>query len=188
MLPIGMSGTDNSVWLRFLFATNGPLGFLWGVSFVLAGIAAARSLGGSLMNNLQEMVYTGKTGRKLVWRKLLAVLAISAGVYILLYLIMTIFVFSCSGWICTGMCRWLLWCIMEIARSHGFAITNWWLLVVPTGRGIGSCTHYDTDFLCIHAPYQELLCRFRNFCWRFSAAIGDDSDGTGTAVFFVPHW
>lgn len=90
MLPIGMSGTDNSQWLRFLFATNGPLGFLWGVSFVLAGIAAARSLGGSLMNNLQGMVYTGKTGRRLVWRKLLAVLAVSAGAYIILYLLMTI--------------------------------------------------------------------------------------------------
>lgn len=91
MLPVGMSGSDNSEWFHFQFATNGPLGFLWGVAFVLAGIAAARSLGGSLMGNIQGMVYTGKTGRKLVWRKLLAVLAISAGVYILLYLIMTIF-------------------------------------------------------------------------------------------------
>ena len=187
MLPIGMSGTDNSVWLRFLFATNGPLGLLWGVSFVLAGIAAARSLGGSLMNNLQEMVYTGKTGRRLVWRKLLAVLVVSAGVYILLYLIMTIF--------CVFLFRLDLYWNVPLASMvyfgnstiPRFAIYHWWLLVVPTGRGIGSCAHYDTDFLCIHAPYQELLCRFRNFCWRFPAAIGDDSDGTGTAVFFVPH-
>lgn len=91
MLPIGLSGFDNSEWFQFQFATNGPLGFLWGVAFVLAGIAAARSLGGSLMGNIQGMVYTGKTGRKLVWRKLLAVLAISAGAYIVLYLLMTIF-------------------------------------------------------------------------------------------------
>lgn len=90
MLPIGLSGFDNSEWFQFQFATNGPLGFLWGVAFVLAGIAAARSLGGSLMGNIQGMVYTGKTGRKLVWRKLLAVLAISAGAYIVLYLLMTV--------------------------------------------------------------------------------------------------
>ena len=91
MLPIGLSGCDNSEWLRFQFATNGLLGILWGLSFVLSGIAAARSLGGSLMNNLQGMVYTGKTGRRLVCRKLLAVLAISAGAYIVLYLLMTVF-------------------------------------------------------------------------------------------------
>ena len=90
MLPIGLSGCDNSEWLRFQFATNGPLGILWGLSFVLSGIAAARSLGGSLMNNLQGMVYTGKTGRRLVCRKLLAVLAISSGAYIVLYLLMTV--------------------------------------------------------------------------------------------------
>ena len=90
MLPIGLSGFDNSEWFQFQFATKGPLGFLWGVSFVLAGMAAARSLGGSLMGNIQGMVYTGKTGRKLVWRKLLAVLAISAGAYIVLYLLMTV--------------------------------------------------------------------------------------------------
>ena len=91
MLPVEMSGSDNSQWFRFQFTTNGPLGILWGLSFVLAGIAAARSLGGSLMNNLQGMVYTGKTGRRLVWQKLLAVLAISAGSYIVLYLLMTVF-------------------------------------------------------------------------------------------------
>lgn len=90
MLPVGMSGSDNSEWFHFQFATNGPLGFLWGVAFVLAGIAAARSLGGSLMSNIQGMVYTGKTGRRLVWRKLLAVLAISASAYIILYLLMTV--------------------------------------------------------------------------------------------------
>lgn len=89
MLPVGMSGSDNSEWFHFQFATNGPLGFLWGVAFVLAGIAA-RSLGGSLMSNIQGMVYTGKTGRRLVWRKLLAVLAISASAYIILYLLMTV--------------------------------------------------------------------------------------------------
>lgn len=90
MLPIGLSGRDNSEWFHFQFATNGPLGLLWGVCFVLAGMAAARSLGGSLMGNIQGMVYTGKTGRRLVWRKLLAVLAISASAYIILYLLMTV--------------------------------------------------------------------------------------------------
>lgn len=91
MLPVEMSVSDNSQWFRFQFTTNGPLGILWGLSFVLAGIAAARSFGGSFMNNLQGMVYTGKTGRRLVWRKLLAVLTISAGAYIVLYLLMTVF-------------------------------------------------------------------------------------------------
>ena len=94
MLPVGMSGSDNSEWFHFQFATNGPLGFLWGVAFVLAGIAAARSLGGSLMNHIQGMVYTGKKGRKLIWRKTLSVLAVSGSVYVLLYLMVTVFYVS----------------------------------------------------------------------------------------------
>lgn len=64
---------------------------LWAFSFVLAGIIAARSLGGSLMNHIPGMVYTGKTGRRLVWRKILSVLAVAGGAYIALYLLITFF-------------------------------------------------------------------------------------------------
>ena len=67
------------------------MAILWVFSFVLAGIIAARSLGGSLMNHIPEMVYTGKTGRRLVWRKILSVLAVSGGAYIVLYLLITVF-------------------------------------------------------------------------------------------------
>ena len=67
---------------------------LWVFAFVLAGIAAARSLGGSLMNHIQGMVYTGKKGRKLIWHKTLSVLAVSGSVYVLLYLMVTVFYIS----------------------------------------------------------------------------------------------
>ncbi len=94
MLPIIMSSYGNREWFSFQFAGGSAMAVLWVFSFVLAGIAAARSLGGSLMNHIQGMVYTGKKGRKLIWRKILSVLAVSGSVYVLLYLMVTVFYVS----------------------------------------------------------------------------------------------
>ncbi len=94
MLPIIMSSYGNREWFSFQFAGGSAMAVLWVFAFVLAGIAAARSLGGSLMNHIQGMVYTGKKGRKLIWRKTLSVLAVSGSVYVLLYLMVTVFYVS----------------------------------------------------------------------------------------------
>ena len=91
MLPFLLPWYRNSEWFVFQFAGGSAMAILWVFSFVLAGIIAARSLGGSLMNHIPEMVYTGKTGRRLVWRKILSVLAVSGGAYIVLYLLITVF-------------------------------------------------------------------------------------------------
>ena len=96
MLPIGMridirigiTACGSVFYLRPMarWAFCGEFPLFWQES------PAARSLGGSLMNNLQEMVYTGKTGRKLGLAEIAGGVGFfSAGVYILLYLIMTIF-------------------------------------------------------------------------------------------------
>lgn len=91
MLPFLLPWYRNSEWFVFQFAGGSAMAILWVFSFVLAGIIAARSLGGSLMNHIPGMVYTGKTGRRLVWRKIMAVLAVSGGAYIVLYLLITVF-------------------------------------------------------------------------------------------------
>ncbi len=89
MLPMIMSSYGNREWFSFQFAGGSAMAVLWVFAFVLAGIAAARSLGGSFMNHMQGMLYTCKNGRRLVWRKILAVLAVSGGSYILFYLLIT---------------------------------------------------------------------------------------------------
>lgn len=94
MLPILSSFTQNSHWFQFQFSTTSALGFLWGIALVLAGMAAARSLGGSMMGNMQSVAYTGKKGRKLVLYKLLAVLAVSAALYLAFYLLITLLYLS----------------------------------------------------------------------------------------------
>lgn len=91
MLPFLLTWYRNSEWFVFQFAGGSAMAILWAFSFVLAGIIAARSLGGSLMNHIPGMVYTGKTGRRLVWHKIMAVLAASGGAYIALYLLITVF-------------------------------------------------------------------------------------------------
>lgn len=91
MLPFLLTWYRNSEWFVFQFAGGSAMAILWAFSFVLAGIIAARSLGGSLMNHIPGMVYTGKTGRRLVWRKILSVLAVAGGAYIALYLLITVF-------------------------------------------------------------------------------------------------
>lgn len=91
MLPFLLPWYRNSEWFVFQFAGGSAMDILWAFSFVLAGIIAARSLGGSLMNHIPGIVYTGKTGRRLVWRKILSVLAVAGGAYIALYLLITVF-------------------------------------------------------------------------------------------------
>lgn len=91
MLPMIMSSYGNREWFSFQFAGGSAMAVLWVFAFVLAGIAAARSLGGSFMNHMQGMLYTCKNGRRLVWRKILSVLAVSGSAYVLLYLLVTVF-------------------------------------------------------------------------------------------------
>ena len=91
MLPMIMTSYGNREWFSFQFAGGSAMAVIWVFAFVLAGIAAARSLGGSVMNHMQSMLYTGKKGRRLVWRKMMAVLAVSGGVYLALYLLITVF-------------------------------------------------------------------------------------------------
>ena len=86
--PIYMS-SGNSNWFNSQFTQMSVMGFLWMFSFVLAGMAAARSLGGSLLGNMQGMVYTRKKGRRLILYKRLAVLAVSGMVYLVFYLLAT---------------------------------------------------------------------------------------------------
>ena len=90
LLPFSMYMTANYLWFDNQFTQQSAMGSLWAVAFVLAGIAAARSLGGSLMGNMPEMMYTGKKGRKLSLYKILAVLAVSGGTYLVFYLLATV--------------------------------------------------------------------------------------------------
>ncbi len=89
-LPLPLYMGANYQWFNYQFSRQAIIGFLWAFAFVLAGVAAARSLGGSLMGNLQGMVYTGKNGRRLVLYKLLAVLAVTGGTYLVFYLLSTL--------------------------------------------------------------------------------------------------
>ena len=89
-LPLPIYMAANYLWFDHQFNNMSAMGYLWAVAFVLAGVAAARSLGGSLMSNMQGMVYTGKKGRKLSLYKILAVVAVSAGIYLVFYLLATV--------------------------------------------------------------------------------------------------
>ncbi len=89
LLPLSMDSSLNSMWFESQFNSYG-IGFLWAVSFVLAGIIVARSLGGSFLNNMQGMVYTGKPGRKFVLYKISSALAVSALAYLAMTLVVTL--------------------------------------------------------------------------------------------------
>ena len=89
LLPLAMDSSLNILWFESQFNSYG-LGFLWAIAFVLAGIIVAHSLGGSMMNNMQGMVYTGKPGRKFVLYKILSSLAISALAYLAMTLVVTL--------------------------------------------------------------------------------------------------
>ena len=65
-------------------------GLIWAASLILAGIVAARSLGGSFQNQMPGMLYTQKKGRRTALYKVLSVMAISGGVYLALSLVFTL--------------------------------------------------------------------------------------------------
>ena len=89
-LPFSFNEGANYLWFDRQFTLGSAMGYLWAVAFVLTGVAAARSLGGSLMGNMQGMAYTGKKGRKLSIYKILAVLTVSGGTYLVFYLLATV--------------------------------------------------------------------------------------------------
>ena len=62
-------------------------GLLWGTSLILAGIIAARSLGGSFQNQMTGMLYTQKKGRGTALYKVLSVMAVSGAVYLALSIV-----------------------------------------------------------------------------------------------------
>lgn len=95
LLPLD-DRTDNSrCWFAFPLDLMGQ-GLMWAAAFVLAGIAAGRSIGGSFQSNMQGMVYLGKSGRRLSLYKVLAVLAISAAMYLFLsFFVLLVYVLLC---------------------------------------------------------------------------------------------
>lgn len=78
----------NSDWFEIQFGMTG-FGLLWVVAFVLAGIIVGRSFGGSFMNHMSEMIYTGKPGRKIVLHKMASVLSVSTFIYVVIMLVLT---------------------------------------------------------------------------------------------------
>ena len=90
-LPYSFAYNDNSGWFSAQFSGFSALGFVWGFSMVLAGIIAARSIGGSFLNHMSGILYCGKSGRKLALRKMVSVSAISGMLYLALSLLITIY-------------------------------------------------------------------------------------------------
>lgn len=90
-LPYSFAYYDNSGWFSAQFSGFSALGFVWGVSMVLAGIIAARSIGGSFLNHMSGILYCGKSGRKLALRKMMSVLTMSGMLYLALSLLITIY-------------------------------------------------------------------------------------------------
>lgn len=71
-------------WLNSLTNSNYGMGFLMAVGMVLAGMVAARSLGGSFLEGRENLLYSTKSGRKLVFSKLAASLLAVSVLYLLL--------------------------------------------------------------------------------------------------------
>ena len=90
-LPYSFAYNDNSGWFYAQFSGYSALGFVWGFSMVLAGIIAARSIGGSFLNHMPGILYCSKSGRKLALRKMVSVSAISGMLYLALFLLITIY-------------------------------------------------------------------------------------------------
>ncbi len=90
-LPYSFVYYDNSGWFSSQFSSTGPLGFVWVISIVLAGMIAARSIGNSFLNHMSGILYCGKPGRKLALRKITSVLAMSAMLYLALSLLATVY-------------------------------------------------------------------------------------------------
>lgn len=90
-LPYSLALSNNSYWFSSQFSSTGPLGFVWILSIVLAGMIAARSIGGSFLSHMSNILYCGKTGRKLALRKMMSVLTMSGMLYLALYLLATVY-------------------------------------------------------------------------------------------------
>ena len=90
-LPYSFVYSDNSGWFSVQFSSASALGFVWGLSMVLAGIMAARSIGGSFLSHMSNMVYCGKIGRRFALRKMASVLAMSGVLYLVLSLLATVY-------------------------------------------------------------------------------------------------
>ena len=88
-LPFGAMSMGRRDWFDYQFGMMG-FGLLWAVSLVLAGIIAARSLGGSFQNHMPGMMYTQKKGRRTALYKILSVTAMSGAVYLALSLLFTL--------------------------------------------------------------------------------------------------
>ena len=78
--------TGSWEWFDHQFGMMG-FGLLWGTSLILAGIIAARSLGGSFQNQMTGMLYTQKKGRGTALYKVLSVMAVSGAVYLALSIV-----------------------------------------------------------------------------------------------------
>lgn len=95
LVPLDNKTDANTYWFTFPLDLMGQ-GLMWAAAFVLAGIAAGRSIGGSFQSNMQGMVYLGKSGRRLSLYKVLAVLAISAAMYLFLsFFVLLVYVLLC---------------------------------------------------------------------------------------------
>lgn len=95
LLPLDNATDDNKYWFAFPLDLMGQ-GLMWAAAFVLAGIAAGRSIGGSFQSNMQGVVYLGKPGRRLSLYKVLAVLAVSAAMYLFLsFFVLLVYVLLC---------------------------------------------------------------------------------------------
>lgn len=90
-LPYSFAYDNNSGWFSAQFSGYSALGFVWGFSMVLAGIIAARSIGGSFLNHMPGILYCSKSGRKLALRKMVSVSAISGMLYLALSLLITVY-------------------------------------------------------------------------------------------------
>lgn len=90
-LPYSFAYDNNSGWFSAQFSGYSALGFVWGFSMVLAGIIAARSIGGSFLNHMSGILYCGKSGRKLALRKMMSVLTMSGMLYLALSLLITLY-------------------------------------------------------------------------------------------------
>lgn len=88
-LPFGAMSMGRRDWFDYQFGMMG-FGLIWAASLILAGIVAARSLGGSFQNQMPGMLYTQKKGRRTALYKVLSVIAVSGAVYLALSLVFTL--------------------------------------------------------------------------------------------------
>lgn len=95
LVPLDNETDANTYWFTFPLDLMGQ-GLMWAAAFVLVGIAAGRSIGGSFQSNMQGVVYLGKPGRRLSLYKVLAVLAVSAAMYLFLsFFVLLVYVLLC---------------------------------------------------------------------------------------------